>query len=154
MGTKTRGEKFMEKSRICNYGCVILMGVLLILHFIPFWNIGGHNLSIQNYVWFIYKYPEVESFFIAQNGAFSVNVFVLMPILVLVLTILGIIFCIKIDDEYSTTLLPLACGLVGIWGYLSRPEFQLGNAWGLHLAVRILMVIAAVCKMIFLAKND
>lgn len=145
----------MEKSRIFNIICIVLMGVLLVLHFMPFWSYDGMSTSIQSYIWFPTDHAALESYLSGQvGGAYSINSILLMPIIVLVTTVVGIILNIAMSDNLFVSLVPLGCGLVGIWGYLSKAAFQLGTNWGLHLAVCVAMAAAAGLKMFFLAKND
>lgn len=145
----------MEKSRIFNIICIVLMGVLLVLHFMPFWSYDGMSTSIQSYIWFPTDHAALESYLSGQvGGEYSINSILLMPIIVLVTTVVGIILNIAMSDNLFVSLVPLGCGLVGIWGYLSKAAFQLGTNWGLHLAVCVAMAAAAGLKMFFLAKND
>ena len=144
----------MEKSRIFNFVSVLLMGILLVLQFMPFWSGDGATAAIQGYVWFPSGHP-IEPYLMGQLGeSFAVNSIVLMPILVLVLGVAGIVLCIWKSDVSFMALIPLACGLVGIWGYLSQPAFQLGANWVLHLFVCIGMLASAIMTFVFAAKND
>lgn len=145
----------MKKSKICNIICIVLMAVLFILHFMPFWSYDGTSTSIQTYVWFPTDNTALESYIAGQvGGDYSINSIILMPIIVLVTTVAGIILSISMPDNLFISLLPLGCGLVGIWGYLSKPAFQLGTNWVLHLIVCIAMVAAAALKMFLQAKNE
>ena len=85
----------MEKSRMFTYVSVALMGLLLLLHFMPFWSYEGISTSIQTYIWFPSDHAQLETYLASQvGGEFSINSILLMPILVLVMTIAGIILCL------------------------------------------------------------
>ena len=113
------------------------------------------STSIQSYVWFPTDHAALESYIAGQvGGDYSINSIILMPIIVLVTTVAGIILCVAMSDNLLIGLIPLGCGLVGIWGYLSKAAFQLGTNWVLHLVICIAMVAAAALKMYFIAKND
>lgn len=145
----------MEKSRIFNIISIVLMGALLVLHFMPFWSYDGMSTSIQSYVWFPTDHAALETYIAGQvGGEYSINSIILMPIIVLVTTVAGMILNIMFNDNLFVSLVPLGCGLVGVWGYLSKAAFRLGGNWSLHLIVCIAMVAAAGLKMVFLAKND
>lgn len=145
----------MEKSKICNIIGIILMGALLVLHFMPFWSYDGMATSIQSYVWFPTDHAALESYISGQiGGSYSINSIVLMPVIVLVTIVIGIIMCIIMSDNLLVGLLPLGCGLVGIWGYLSKAAFQLGTNWSLHLIICIIMVVVAALRMLFIAKGE
>jgi len=145
----------MKKSRTFTYVSVALMGVLLILHFIPFWNCEGTNASIQSYIWFPFDYPQMQSYFSAQLGdKFSINGSVVMPILVLVLTVLGIFLCYKKKGKPYTAWISLACGIVGAVGYITTPVYRLGSSWILHLLVCVAMIIVSGMTLMIAAKED
>ncbi len=144
----------MEKSRICNIICVLLMGVLLVLQFLPFWSYDGMSTSIQSYVWFPTDHAALNTYIAGSvGGEYSINSIVLMPILVLVTAVIGIVLCITMSDNIFVGLLPLGCGLAGIWGYLTKAALQLGTNWGLHLAVCIGMLAVAALRIFFMIKN-
>lgn len=145
----------MKKSKICNIIGILLMGMLVILHFMPFWSYDGMSTSIQSYTWFPTKHTELESYIVGQiGGEYNINNIVLMPIIVILSTIVGIVLNIKMSENFLVSMVPLGCGLVGAWGYITKPVFQLGTNWTLHLAVCIAMVAVAVLKVIFLAKKN
>jgi len=146
----------MDKAKTFNIITIILMGVLLVLHFMPFWSYDGTSTSIQSYIWFPTAHAPLKSYIAGQVGgdfALTMEV-VLMPVLVLILTVLGIILCIAKSDIAFVSLVPLACGLVGVWGYLCQPAFQLGTNWVLHLLVCVAMIAASALSLVFHLKNE
>lgn len=149
----------MKKSKICNFICIAFMGLLLILHFMPFWNYDGMSTSIQAYVWFPLDHVQLEEYIVAHVGehfgeTYVVNQIILMPILVLFMAVAGIILCVWKPDNLFASILPLVCGSVGIWGYLCKPVFQLGTNWVLHLVVCIAMIVAAILRIVFGFKKE
>jgi len=145
----------MEKSKICNIICIVLMGLLLVLHFMPFWSYDGMTTSIQGYIWFPTDHAPLESYLAGQiGGDYSINSILLMPIMVLLTTVVGIVSSISMSDNLFVGILPLGCGLIGAVGYLSKAAFHLGTNWGLHLAVCVALAAVAALKMFFLAKNE
>ncbi len=145
----------MDKAKIFNIITIILMGVLLVLHFMPFWSYDGISTSIQSYIWFPTDHAPLESYIAGQVGSdYQINDILLMPILVLLLTVIGIILCIAKSDITFVSLIPLACGLVGVWGYLFQPAFQLGTNWVLHLLVCVAMIATSALSMVFNFRNE
>lgn len=145
----------MKKSKTCNIVCILLMGVLLILHFMPFWSYDGMSTSIQSYLWFPSDHVSLDTYIAGQiGGEYNINSIVFMPILVLLTTVVGIALCIAMPDNFLVGIVPLCCGIIGVWGYLTKAAFQLGTNWVLHLVVCIAMIAAAVLKLFFQAKNE
>lgn len=145
----------MKKTKICNITCIVLMTILFILHFMPFWSYDGMSTSIQSYVWLPSDHAALETYIAGQvGGDYSINSIVLMPVIVLVTTVAGIVLCVIKPDNFWVGLIPLGCGFAGICGYLSKAAFRLGTNWVLHLIVCIAMVVAAVLKMYYNAANE
>ena len=126
------------KTTVFNYVNAALMLVLLILQFVPFWTYGeaGETASISQYIWFPTDYSEVEQYIAASLGTdFSINQILGMAILMLVLSAAGFALCLAKPGQPLVSLLPTACGLTGVIGYLTSPAMQLGTGWVLHLLV-------------------
>lgn len=145
----------MKKSKICNIICIVFMGIILVLQFMPFWNYGGMTTSIQNYIWNPLSHTELGEFIAGHVGAdYIIDQIIMMPIIVLFSAVAGIIVCIWKSDNLFTAFLPLLCGGAGIWGYLCKPAFRLGANWGIHLAICIIIFAAAILKIVFKLRND
>lgn len=151
----------MKKSKIFKWVSIALMGALLILHtLVPFWNYGTDPetsaklvTSIQKYLWYIPSDKMMAEylapcFVLDGKNDYLINHVVFMPVVVLVCTVAGIAISLW-KKNALTSLIPLFCGVVGTWEYLTNPAFQLGNLWVLHLVVCILMVLAAVARIVF-----
>ena len=139
--------KRMKKSKVTNYVCIALMGLLLILQFMPFWSYDGVRTSIQSMVWFPLEHEQLEMYFVNQLGDFWINDIVLMPVVILFASVGGIILHIIKPDAKWTFIFPVLCGIIGCWGYLVRPEFQLGTNWVLHLMVCILVLAGGIISL-------
>lgn len=135
--------------RTCNYICVGLMALMLVLQFLPFWSAGDQSVSINGFVWFPSHYSELEKIFSGANSAYDINNLVGMPILQMVAAILGIILCLTKADLGLTALLPAVCGLAGILCYV-KPEMQLGAGWMLHLLVSVVMLAMALAALVLM----
>lgn len=139
----------MNRIKICNFICVALALVLLILHFSPFWEYDGMQASIQGYIWFPKDYPELEAWFTETlNAAFYINDVIGIPIFLLVSAVASVFFCIWKCELPLMAILPGACGIAGIIGYLMNPILRLGTNRWLHVVVCVLMVITAVTTFV------
>ena len=141
-------ESASKKISVCNLICAILMGVMLILQFVPFWESTDGSVSINSMVWLSYAHGDLERSLAAAVGeGFSLNKLVVAPIFQTVTALVGIIVCLKWNDSSLSSLLPAACGVLGICGYLMIPAMQLGNMWILHLLVSAAMLVTAVVSI-------
>lgn len=148
----------MEKTKIFNWVCVVLMGLIIVLQMLPFWKYDASlpGVAIQQYVWLIPDNMDVQEYlapYVVVNGKHFINSVIGMPLLVLASGLVGIVLNLRNNNVY-TTLLPLFCGAIGVWGYLALPAFQLGTAWVLHLIVCIALIAAAAVKIFFLMKEE
>ena len=153
----------MKKSKIFNWVCVVLMGVLLLLQtVVPFWTYGTDaetgavlKTSIQAFLWYIPADKQMLEFLtphIAEGYKYLINEVVVMPVFVLVSSIAGIAVSL-ISKKVYVAIIPILCGAVGAYGYLFNPAFQLSSIWVLHLVVCIAIVLAAVARVIFQMKE-
>ena len=139
-----------NKGMAINVCCAALMAILLFLQFVPFWYYGeaGETSSISSYIWFPSDHKELESWLTSQAENHDLNSFVAMPILTLVLSAIGTIFCLMKAQNGWTALLPATCGTVGTLTYLTSPALQLGSGWTWHLLLCIAVGALGVVGLI------
>lgn len=138
---------FKNRKALVNGTCIILMLIMVALQFTPFWRYGDENeitTSINGYIWFPTNHKELTSY-LQENVRkdFEVDQILLMPIFNLIAGFAGILLCLMKSYLPVVRLLPAACGLVGIWGFMTEPAFRLGENWMLHLLICILLLIVA-----------
>ena len=127
----------------CTYGC------LCNFTFLPFWSYDGISSSIQSYIWFPGEKAELTAYLTAQLGeSYTINNIIWPPILSFVAAVVGVILCAMYNDEPLMCLIPIIGGLIGAWGYLTTPAFQLGGNWILHLVVCIAMILIGVLTLL------
>lgn len=139
-----------NKGALINVICAVLMVVLLVLQFTPFWHYGeaGEACSISDYVWFPTDHKDVESWIAGQVEGHTLNGFVAMPILVLVLSAVGAVLCmVKLDNGWMA-LLPTACGAVGSVAYLMDAALKLGAGWMWHLVICIALLALGILNLV------
>ncbi len=137
----------MTKERFFSFISAVLMILLLLMQFTPFWQVGdgAASVSIQGYVWFPGNHLDLTKELQTQlnDPSFEVGRIVLMPVLELVLCCVGAVFCFAKSNNPLVMLFPAAAGIAGIWGYL-EPAFRSGHLWPLHLALSVLLLAAAI----------
>lgn len=142
------------RTKLWNYVCVFFTLCLLILQFVPFWHFGTDSMSIGSYVWLDCDNPEMARWFSAQLGAApKINSIVISSVPLLLLGVLGIIFCIIKPNTGFATLLPAASALFGLYGFAFEPAFRLGSTWIVQLILCLLMLASAVMAMMYGTKS-
>lgn len=137
---------FNGKTSMANVICAVLMILLLIMQFTPFWQYGeaGESCSISAYVWFPSDHKDLETWLGTQAEDHDLNSFVGMPILTLVLSAAGAALCLIKPEKGAMALLPTVCGAAGMIGYLTTPALKLGAGWAWHLLICIALLVLGV----------
>ena len=139
----------MKKTKIWNYVSAVMMLVVLVMQFMPFWHYDGMSTSIQTYIWFPTDQKDLTSYLTAQLGAdYNINSIVLAPIVILVSYVAGIVLAVIKGDNPWCKLVPIIGSLVGIWGFLVKPAYHLGSAWVVQLILCIGVAATAVIAMV------
>lgn len=135
-----------NRSAVLMLTSALLMAILLVLQFTPFWQYGeaGESCSISGYVWFPSDQKQLESWITAQAEDHDLNSFVGMPILVLVLSAVGAVLCLIKPDSGWTPVLPAACGVAGLIAYLGSAALRLGTGWTWHLLICIVLTALGI----------
>ena len=128
----------------------VLMFILVILQFVPFWRYQGESLSIAGYIWRPYEHSEFTSLFKSYFGkGFKISLMFAMPMVAtLVANTVGTVLCAIKYSSKAVYLLPVVSAVAGIYGYLAAPAFQLGSSWIIHLVLYILVMAAGACGFI------
>ena len=130
----------VKLTKVMNIACAVLALLLLVMQFTPFWHMGEGTepVSIGGYVWFPSDHGEVTSYLQEQvSSDFKINDIIGMPILVLLLGAASMVLCIWKMNNPLVSILPIACGLSGVWGFLTKAAFRLGSTWGFQFALCI-----------------
>jgi len=114
---------------------------------------GIKELSILGYVGFPYNVPDFDMEMGYKIENFYINDVVLVPIALLILAVLGIIFCILKKDKMSAAFLPAAFALVGIFGYIFSDFMKLGVNFGIHMIGFVVILLIAAAH-IFMAVQE
>ena len=145
----------MKKSTICGIVSKVLIVVLIVLQFLPFWKTEEVSASVYKYVWLTHDLKDLTKYFEANVEGFSkdLNTVVLMPILVLVALFLSYSISRSKPGKCYAGLITLAAGLFGTFTYLTSAVYHLGSGWVLHLVVCILIVVVSAVEILFSLKK-
>lgn len=146
------GKKKLSVGQICCFVCAVLLLALVVCQFMPFWIAEEESASIQAYVWFPQENKDVGNM-LTKAVDVNLNDLVLMPIIVLVSGVVGAIFCAAMQKKVWAAICPLACGIAGIYGYLTQPAFQLGSMWIVHLLLSIVILLLGIIIGAFWVKD-
>lgn len=130
-----------------NLLCAVLCAVLLALQFVPFWAEEDGQVSISGYIWFPSDHKTLDSQLSAEIEGYSIGDAVPMAVLLLVLSAVGIVLSILRMNNALSALVPLACGLIGTFGYLLQPAYRMGSGWQLHCLVCVAMAALAAVTL-------
>lgn len=139
-------KKTVTRVNIGCIACAVVLVLLLITQFVPFWQDGEMSASISSYVWFPQDNKAVTTFLQGQLGSgFQVGNMVAGPVVLLVGAAVSLWLCLFMQQQWVTPIITAVTGLAGAIGYLATPALRLGSLWGLHLGLCILLLgLAAV----------
>lgn len=157
-------NKKISLSQICLYICIVLCLALIVTQFLPFWtaevsvkNEDGERVTQEETlsIWGYLSFPEEDvqkqfgkNFTSAFGDEYTINGIAGTACLILGLGVVSIIFILLKSDKAWTFMLPLACGISGVVGYLSEPVLQTGNLWIVHLILSALVAAACIIPCI------
>lgn len=145
--------------KILHYLSAALLAVILICQFTPFWTYttddGNASVSISSYIWFPTENKALDTYiFNGVGDGYDINQLVPPAVLVLILAAVGVVMCLFKSGNLWTSLLPLGCGLAGLWGFLFKAGFKLGTSWGIHVILYAAALIVGVLALYFSLKQE
>lgn len=130
----------MDKNRRIAIGSAIIMLLMVALTGLPYFSYDGGSVSISSYVWFPYEHAEFETYLAGQFEGYEINSVIGTPIFLQVSGVIGAALLIWLNGKRFAPLVPLCYGAIGTVGYLTSGFLRLGSAWGLHLALLVILV--------------
>ena len=132
-----------KRIKCCNRIAALLMAVLLVGQFVPYWQYGeGLSASINGYVWFPTEHQGLTEELNPLVEKYPCNQAALVAIPVLLLSALGVLLCLFRSDRPMTSLLPVMAGGYGLIGYLCSPVMRAGGLWWAHgIAFALLLAL-------------
>lgn len=149
----------LTRTRTFSVLCAAVLLVMVVLQFVPYWNFtaeaGETACSIGGYVWFPSQHEDLTKYLQGQLGEdFTVDRVYAMPAIQLVTSTLGIAFALLKPALPVGGICAGACGIAGLWGYLTNPALRLGGGWALHLVVSALVIIAGALSIMAYFKGE
>lgn len=144
--------KNVSYAKIFNYVCVVLMLLLLVTQFLPFWSCGGCEdgmASVSDYLWFPERHKDITKGIMRDlyGKKFDVMQIVLAPLIIFVGCVLGIFLSIKNAGSPLAAIVCLITGGAGVIGYLTTAGLQLGQNWILHVIASALVMVCALVSL-------
>lgn len=127
--------------KLGNLLCALVMAVLVVLQFVPFWHVDGEGISTMGYLGFPDDHNNLSSWLNSSiAGGFSINQIVGWVFFGTVACIVGVILCVKFRENAPSALMSAVAGIIGILFCVTEPAFRMGSLWGLHLVLYILLL--------------
>lgn len=152
-------------SQICNYICVLLMLLLLLTQFLPFWASSqseSGSVSISTYFWNPREHKDVaedlKDLYMeiygpglrSANGKaykFTANEILMPTLFIFITAAVTTVLCTLLAKHPLSAAAPFVGGLTGTIGYATVPALQVGQNWQLHLALSIAVLIVSVISL-------
>lgn len=139
--------------------CVVLMLGMLVLQFIPFWELTAEDpednlsVSIASYIWFPGDNEDLTEYFEDEyderfDEEYNINSIVLPCVVLLVAPVVAALFFAFDTETLVAPVLSLVCGGFGTWAFLARPVMQYGGLWIVYLVLSIVMILAALASFV------
>jgi len=159
-------------TKILSFVLAALLLCLLVTQLLPFWKCsdckthpeGDKMLSVAEYILFPLDHKTVtnnmteayraiygEDLRDAQGKkwVFTVDEILMCPLLVLVGCLLGIVFCLVMENKLYGLFAGAVAGVSGVVGYLLYLPLQWGSNWQLHLAAAGIVTVVAVPTLVY-----
>lgn len=129
--------------------CAVLLILIFVLQFTPFWNVDGTSFSIQKYIWLEAENTTINNYLVSNVGSdYNINKLIVTALIQLVAPLFGLVFCLLKSSSIYVAISTIICGIGGVWGMLTKPAYQLGGNWILFLVVDIALVIAGIMLVV------
>ena len=108
-----------------------LMLVVFVLHFLPYWSYQGESASIAGYIIRPYEHNTFTNLFRSYFGKkYRITLLFGLPMaLTMVGSLAGSVLCILRSSGKATWLVPISCGILGLFGLLTNQPYRLGGLW-------------------------
>ena len=164
--------KELNKTRLMNYACAIMLVLLFATQFLPFWNCTvdckdhkevEKTVSIAEYVWLPDHHKPItkgmtdaymEAYgedFMRENGKkfkFELNDIVAPLVVMFAGSVVGAVLCVMYSKRMLPAFIPLLVGSIGVYWYLTCPAMQIGENWILHLIIAALTSVVALVSIV------
>lgn len=134
--------------KVTNIICVVLLVILFICQFTPFWNLEGQSISIGSYIWFPTDHTDLTVYFEQQiSSDYTIESMVLSSVLQLVLPVLTLFLFFRNPESKHTGILSICAGIAGICIYLLKPAYRLG-LWKVPFGICCLLLVTGILSVL------
>lgn len=147
-------KKLKNPVKTANRLCALIMLLLLILQFTPFWNVDGEGISLLGYWAFPDDHNNLSSWLKDTLGGFDINEIVFWIMFVVAFCVIGVIVCLKNSQKGAVLIIPAGTGILGVLFCICEPAFRQGQVWGLHLLLCLLLVAVPVLVWIIQSRGN
>jgi len=145
-------SKKLNITKICHWVSAVLLIVLLVLQFTPYWSFGegdkAGEASVSQYIWLPSDYKTLTKELEKTFDDYSINDIILPPILVLVLGAVGVVLGVLMAGKPLAGIIPTLCGAAGLWGWLTMPVLKMGATWGIQVALMAVILVVGVVSLV------
>ncbi len=147
-------KKPISRTQWLGIAASVLMLVLFVMHFLPYWRYQGASVSIAGYVIRPYEYATFTNLFRSYFGKkFRITLLFGLPMLLSMAgSLIGSVLCVLKSGKAAVYLVPMACGALGLCGLLINQPYKLGGMWLPMLILFALVLILGIVGMILAAK--
>ena len=133
----------------------LVMALLTILHFTPFWHVDGQSVSLMGYLGFPDNHSALTFWLDSRiDGGFLINQIVFWVFFPAVFSAAGAILCIRFREHTAPALMAVLVSVLGILFCILSPAFRLGTVWGLYLALYLLLLSLAAGAFLTAASRN
>lgn len=148
-------KKLKENPRVVlNLMMALVMGLLAVLQFLPFWYVEGEGISPMGYLGFPDDHSGLTSWLASSVPGYNINQIVFWIFFITAFCITGVILCIRFREKTAPALVPVTVFVLGILYWISSPVFRLGSVWVLHLVVYLLLLGLAAAAFATAGKKN
>ena len=147
--------KKISPSVMAGIAASVLMLVLVILHFIPYWHYQGESVSLAGYLWRPYEHTAFTTVFRSYFGkGFKVSLLFALPLaLTLVVNAVGTVLCTLMSTHRVVWLVPIASGILGLYAFLCHPAYRLSGLWLPHVILYALVLALGILGLLLAGKK-
>ncbi len=133
----------------------VLMLVLVVLQFLPYWSYQGESVSIAGYVWRPHEYNTFTELFRSYFGKkFRITLMFGLPMaLTLVANLVGSVLCVLKSRKPATYLVPAVSGILGIYGLLTQQPYRLSGLWLPNLILYALVLLLGIVGILLVTRK-
>jgi len=140
---------------VLNLLMALVMALICVLHFTPFWNADGHTVSMMGYLGFPDDHSALTSWLDSRiDGGFAINRIVFWVFFPCVFSAVGTVLCVRFREHTAPAWMAAAVSVLGILFCILRPAFRLGTLWGLYLALYLLLLALAAGAFVTAASRN